>query len=76
MSYNQDVLLHFMNFKGFNIKLVFHFNNTQNGQGFTRPNADQLKGIASLVAAAVRGLTPNKVVIVDQEGNCLKPMSQ
>jgi flagellar M-ring protein FliF len=46
--------------------------NSGNGQGFTRPNSDQLKGIASLVAAAVRGLTPNKVVIVDQEGNLLR----
>ena len=46
--------------------------NGNNGQGFTRPNSDQLKGIASLVAAAVRGLTPNKVVIVDQEGNLLR----
>ena len=38
----------------------------------TRPSSDQLKGIASLVAAAVKGLTPNKVVILDQEGNLLR----
>ena len=40
--------------------------------GLARPSSDQLKGIASLVAAAVKGLTPNKVVILDQEGNLLR----